>query len=267
MQMRPRHLRAAGDPASWRARKGHSRRGWAGAPEAGRAGTPAQLSGARVSPAQRGRLASFAAPSPNSPPRPSPLPAFLHHLPPRSSLKGVLGFLRFLMNPGWAARKMRARGVRRPAASPASPFSPSWAGAPRRRRGSRLPGRPGSAACPCPRRRRSRTTAGRHPPASAQTRTALRSPAPSTTPPSPFLAWVRIARRRVGLEQALGEGNCAGALASGPPPPARAAAARGPGPRVGTGRGALLADSSAPRALGRNPEHGCRAARFGGRLV
>ena len=144
-----------------------------------------------------------------------------HHLPPRSSLKGVLGFLRFLMNPGWAARKMQARGVRRPAASPASPFSPSWAGAPPRCHGSPPAGRPGSAACPCPRRRRSRTTAGRHLPASAQTRTAPRSRAPSITPPSPFLAWVRISRRRVGREQALGAGSCAGVQAPSGQSPGR----------------------------------------------
>lgn len=64
MQMRPRHLRAAGDPGSWRAKKGHSRWGPAGAPGARPARTPAQPSRARVPPARRGRLSSFAAPSP-----------------------------------------------------------------------------------------------------------------------------------------------------------------------------------------------------------
>lgn len=75
--------------------KGHSRRGWASAPRTGRAGTPEQPSGASVSPALRGRLASFAAPSPwpHSPPFRSPPACLLAPPSPRSSLKGVLGFL------------------------------------------------------------------------------------------------------------------------------------------------------------------------------
>lgn len=146
--------------------------------------------------AQKGRLTSLVAPSPCLPSRPSPSPACPRHLPPRPALKGVLGFLRFLMNPGWAARKMWGRDVRRPAASPASPSSPSWAGALPRHRGSQPGGQPGNAACLCPRRRRSWTKAGKRRVASAQIRTAPRSQALSTIPPSLSLAWVRIARRR-----------------------------------------------------------------------
>lgn len=126
---------------------------------------------------------------------PLPPPACPHHLPPRPALKGVLGFLRFLMNPGWAARKMWGRDVRRPVASPASPSSPSWAGALPRHRGNPPGGQPGNAACLCPRRRRSWTKAGKRPLVSAQIRTAPRSQALSTIPPSLSLAWVRIARR------------------------------------------------------------------------
>lgn len=59
-------------PGSRRAEQGRPRWGRAGAPRARRAGTPAQPSGARASPARRGRLASLAAPSPCLPPRPSP---------------------------------------------------------------------------------------------------------------------------------------------------------------------------------------------------
>lgn len=149
---------------------------------------------------QKGRLASLVAPSPCFPSRPSPLPACPHHLLLSPALKGVLGFLRFLMNPGWAARKMWGRDVRRPVASPASPSSQSWAGAPRRHRGSLPGGQPGNAACLCPRRRRSRRKAGRLRLASVQIRTVLRSQALSTIPPSLSLAWVRIAGRESGPE-------------------------------------------------------------------
>lgn len=150
---------------------------------------------------QKGRLPSLVAPTPCFPSRPSPrLPARTTFLPPSPALKGVLGFLRFLMNPGWAARKMWGRDVRRPVASPASPSSPSWAGAPPRHRGSPPGGQPGNAACLCPRRRRSRRKAGRLRLATAQIRTAPRSQALSTIPPSLSLAWVRIARRESGPE-------------------------------------------------------------------
>lgn len=158
---------------------------------------------------------------------------------------------------------MRAKGVRRPAASPALPFSLSWAGAPRKCHGSPLAGRPGSAACRCPRRRRSRTTAGRHPPASAQTRTAPRSWAPSTTPPSPFLVWVRITRRRVGREQAPGAGSCAGSARRAPSGKSRGHL-RSRGEGRGRSRGAAC---SAWRELRRRPRtqtsHGAVSGKVG----
>lgn len=199
--MRPRSLRVAGDRWSWQARKGRWHRGWAGSSRAGPAGTRAQLSGACASWSRRDAPPSLVAPSPCFPSRPSPrLPARTTFLPPSPALKGVLGFLRFLMNPGWAARKMWGRDVRRPVASPASPSSPSWAGAPPRHRGSPPGGQPGNAACLCPRRRRSRRKAGRLRLATAQIRTAPRSQALSTIPPSLSLAWVRIARRESGPE-------------------------------------------------------------------
>lgn len=143
---------------------------------------------------------------------------------------------------------MRARGVRRPAASPASPSSPSWAGAPPRHRGSPPAGPPGSAACRCPRRRRSRTTAGRRPPAAAPTRTAPRSPAPSTTPPSPSLAWVRTAATPPAASELSGRETVLSRRA----PLARAVAAGVPGPRAGDARGVL---PRGPRGLGRRPGH------------
>lgn len=254
MQMRPRHLRAAGDPASWRARKGHSRRGWAGAPEAGRAGTPAQLSGARISPARRGRLASFAAPSPQHPSPPLPPACLL--APPSTQIisKGSSWFPPISYEPRMGSKEDAGKGC--PAAGGVSSFTiqsilgggPSEAprepaGWPARKRSLSVSSEEEepddgwkAPACFCP---------DPHGP---------KEPGSKHHPPIPFPCLGKD-RKPPGRPRASSRGGklCRGSRV-GPPAPGQSHGRAGSGAEGGVGgRGVLRADSSAPRVLGKKP--------------